>query len=38
MEYFTKAIQDTIREMTAEFVEALTESRRSEDLSDLGDE
>ncbi|KAF9642819.1 hypothetical protein BDM02DRAFT_3192624 [Thelephora ganbajun] len=34
MEHFTKAIQDTIREMGLEFVEALAEMRRSEDYLD----
>ena len=32
MEYFTKAIQNTIREMGSEFIEALGEMRRSEDI------
>ena len=32
MEQFTKAIQGTIREMTTEFIEALAEMRRSEDI------
>lgn len=34
MEYFTKAIQGTIREMGSEFIEALAEMRRSEDTFD----
>ena len=32
MEHFTKAIQDAIREMGSEFIEALGEMRRSEDI------
>ena len=32
MEHFTKAIQDTIRKMGSEFIEALGEMRRSEDI------
>ncbi|KAF9787390.1 hypothetical protein BJ322DRAFT_1107455 [Thelephora terrestris] len=32
MEYFTNAIQSTIREMSSEFIEALAEMRRSEDM------
>ncbi|KAF9643983.1 hypothetical protein BDM02DRAFT_3132050 [Thelephora ganbajun] len=39
MEHFTKAIQDTIREMGSEFVEALAEMHRPEDyLDDYEDE
>ena len=41
MEHFTKAIQDTIRTMGAEFVEALAEIRRSDNFEftdDSGEE
>jgi hypothetical protein len=31
MEYFTKAIQGSIREMASEFIDALADMRRSED-------
>jgi hypothetical protein len=34
MEFFTKAIQGTIREMSSEFIEALAEMRQSEDIYD----
>ena len=34
MEHFTKAIQDTIRNMGSEFIEALVEMRRSEDFTE----
>lgn len=38
MEHFTKAIQDSIREMTVEFIRALAEMRRIEDMLGEGED
>ena len=35
MEHFTRAIQNTIREMSSEFIEALTDMGRSEEISEV---